>query len=80
MNTNPIISDLNTNDQAYAHGSWRAWSKLFLMLATDNGYSGPLDYETAATAIRSVSGTRPALMPPGPTRSGRPTRPARATP
>ncbi|TQJ49274.1 AAA family ATPase [Phycicoccus sp. SLBN-51] len=61
-------------DQAYAHGSWRAWSKLLLCLATDNGYTAPLDYETAATAILSITGTRPALHPAGPTR-----RPATGT-
>lgn len=57
---------LNQIDQAYAHGSWRAWSKLLLCLATDNGYTAPIDYEAAATAILSITGTRPALHPAGP--------------
>jgi hypothetical protein len=59
---------LNQIDQACAHGSWRAWSKLLLCLATDNGYTAPLDYDTAATAILTITitGTRPPLHPAGP--------------
>lgn len=66
---------LHQVDQAYAHGSWRAWSKFLLCLATDNGHTGALDYDTAATAILSITGTRPALRTPGAERttSQRPT-------
>jgi type II secretory pathway predicted ATPase ExeA len=56
---------LDQIDRAYAHGSWRAWSKLLLFLATDNGLTaGRLDHAAATAAITSITGTKPALQSP----------------
>ena len=55
---------LLTIDAAYAHGSWRRWSKFLLTLANDFKSDACLDSDLAARVIQSITGFQPALASP----------------
>ncbi|GAA2735205.1 hypothetical protein GCM10009867_17030 [Pedococcus aerophilus] len=56
-------------DREYAHGSWRAWSKLLLALANDFGRTGPITRDDARAAIATITGTTPQLTTAAPATS-----------
>lgn len=53
-----LLASIN---DSYAHGSWRAWSKLLLAVVNDLHHTGPLTDDIAAAAILEITGVRPAL-------------------